>query len=70
MIELAVKASNHRTKQEAVTAALKEDVRRRQQLDVLQLAETIDYDPQYDSKSERCRKGWFSTRASIRWQRT
>jgi Arc/MetJ family transcription regulator len=56
LIELAVKAGNHRTKKEAVTAALQEYVQRRQQLEVLDLAGTVDYDPLYDPKTERRRR--------------
>jgi Arc/MetJ family transcription regulator len=53
LIEAAVKAGGHRTKKEAVTAALQEYVRYRQQLRVLRLAGQIDYDPRYDYKAER-----------------
>jgi Arc/MetJ family transcription regulator len=53
LIEAAVKAGGHRTKKEAVTAALQEYVRYRQQLQVLRLAGQIDYDPRYDCKAER-----------------
>ena len=53
LIEAAVKAGGHRTKKEAVTAALQEYVRHRQQLQVLRLAGQIDYDPRYDYKAER-----------------
>ena len=53
LIEAAVKAGGHRTKKEAVTAALEEYVRHKQQLQVLRLAGQIDYDPRYDYKAER-----------------
>jgi Arc/MetJ family transcription regulator len=53
LIEAAVKAGGHRTKKEAVTAALQEYVQYRQQLRVLRLAGQIDYDPRYDYKAER-----------------
>jgi Arc/MetJ family transcription regulator len=56
LIEAAVKAGGHRTKKEAVTAALEEYVRYRQQLQVLSLAGQIDYDPRYDYKAERRRR--------------
>jgi len=49
----AVKAGGHRTKKEAVTAALREYVRYRQQLELLRLAGQIDYDTRYDHKAER-----------------
>ena len=53
LIEAAVRAGGHRTKREAVTAALVEYVRHRQQLEALRLAGQIDYDPAYDYKAER-----------------
>ena len=53
LIEAAVKAVGHRTKKEAVTAALQEYVRYRQQLEVFRLAGQINYDPRYDYKVER-----------------
>jgi Arc/MetJ family transcription regulator len=56
LIEAAVKAGGHRTKKEAVTAALQEYVRYREQLQVLQLAGQIDYDHRYDYKAERRRR--------------
>ena len=39
----------------AVTEALEEYVRRRQQLEVLDLFGTIDYDSGYDCKAQRAR---------------
>jgi Bacterial antitoxin of type II TA system, VapB len=56
LIVAAKRAGNHKTKKEAVTAALSEYVRRRKQLDILKLFGTIDYDPAYDYKAERRRK--------------
>ena len=55
LIEAARRAGQHRTKKDAVTAALKEYVRRRRQLGVLELAESIDYDADYDYKALRRR---------------
>jgi len=49
----AQKLGRHRTKKEAVTAALDEYVKRRRQLEVLSLVGTIDYDKRYDYKKER-----------------
>ena len=43
-------SGNHKTKKEAVTAALKNTLDRRKQLEILKLAGTIDYDPTYDYK--------------------
>jgi Arc/MetJ family transcription regulator len=56
LIEKARQAGGHKTKKEAVTAALEEYIRHRQQLSVLELRGTIDYDPDYDYKSARRRK--------------
>ena len=56
LIEMAVKVGGHRTKKEAVTAALQEYVRHRQQLKTLGLVGQIDYDPRYDYKEERRRR--------------
>ena len=56
LIVEAQRAGKHKTKKEAVTAALSEYVRRRKQLGILKLFGTIDYDPSYDYKAERRRK--------------
>ena len=53
LIEAARAAGKHRTKKEAVTAALEEYVIRRRQLGILRLAGSIDYDRDYDYKAER-----------------
>ena len=55
LIDEARKIGKHRTKKEAVTAALEEYVRRRRQLGILRLAGTIEYDEDYDYKAERRR---------------
>lgn len=56
LIEVAVKVGGHRTKKEAVTVALQEYVRYRQQLKTLGLVGQIDYDPRYDYKEQRRRR--------------
>ena len=56
LIEAARRIGDHKTKKEAVTAALKEYVQYREQLRILELAGTIDYDPDYDYKAERGRR--------------
>ncbi len=56
LIARAQKLGRHRTKKDAVTAALQEYVRHREQLRILELAGTIDYDPDYDYKRERRRR--------------
>jgi Arc/MetJ family transcription regulator len=56
LLEEARKVGGHRTKRETVTAALDEYIRRRKQLEILELFGKIDYDPDYDYKRERRRK--------------
>jgi Arc/MetJ family transcription regulator len=56
LIEEAQKLGNHRTKREAVNAALDEYIRRRKQQRILSLFGSIDYDENYDYKRERTRK--------------
>ena len=53
LIEEAKKIGKHRSKKEAVTAALEEYVRVRKQQAILELAGTIDYYPDYDPKALR-----------------
>ena len=53
LIESARKIGEHRTKKEAVTAALAEYVQRRTQLQMLDSFGTVDFDPAYDYKAER-----------------
>jgi len=53
LIEEARQVGGHKTKKEAVTAALEEYVRRRKQLRILDLFGTVDYDPGYDYKELR-----------------
>jgi hypothetical protein len=55
LIEDAKRIGGHRTKKEAVTAALEEYVQRRQQLAILELAGRIEYYSDYDYK--KLRKG-------------
>ena len=52
----AQKLGRHRTKKDAVTAALDEYIQRRKQQDILPLFGTIEYDHSYDYKKERTRK--------------
>jgi Arc/MetJ family transcription regulator len=56
LIEEARRTGGHRTKKEAVTKALEEYVRRRKQLAILKDFGTVDFDPDYDYKTERNRK--------------
>lgn len=56
LITEAQKLGRHRTKKDAVTAALDEYIRRRKQQDILPLFGTIEYERSYDYKKERSRK--------------
>jgi hypothetical protein len=49
----ARRLGHHATNEEAVTAALKEYIDRRKQLEILKFFGTIDYDPTYDYKKNR-----------------
>jgi Arc/MetJ family transcription regulator len=53
LIEEAKRIGRHKTKKEAVTAALDEYIRRRKQMRILRLFGTIDYDENYDYKKAR-----------------
>lgn len=53
LIQEAQKLGHHRTKKDAVTAALDEYIARRKQVGIVKLFGTIDYDPSYDYKRER-----------------
>ncbi len=53
LISEAKRVGKHKTKKEAVSAALKEYIDRRKQLEILDLFGTIDYDPTYDYKRMR-----------------
>ena len=53
LIEEAQKLGHHRTKKDAVNAALDEYVRRRKQQEIISLFGTIDYDENYDYKRAR-----------------
>lgn len=55
LIEEARRAGGHKTKKEAVNAALDEYVRKRKQMAVLKAFGTIAFDPAYDYKAERQR---------------
>lgn len=56
LIAEAQKVGHHRTKKEAVTAALDEYIRKRKQLDILEMFGKVDFDETYDYKRERERK--------------
>ncbi|HKI93788.1 MAG TPA: type II toxin-antitoxin system VapB family antitoxin [Gemmatimonadales bacterium] len=55
LIEQARRIGKHRTKKEAVTCALREYVRRRRQLEILDLVGDVPLDEAYDYKPLRRR---------------
>jgi hypothetical protein len=56
LVELARKVGHHRTKTEAVTAALREYVTRAGQKRILDLVGKVEYFPDYDHRALRRRK--------------
>jgi hypothetical protein len=56
LIEEARRAGKHKTKKEAVTAALGEYIQRRKQVRILEAFGSFEFDPTYDYKAERRRK--------------
>jgi hypothetical protein len=56
LIEQALQVSGERTKEAAVTLALKEFVARRRQKGLLELMGKLEWDPSFDYKSERDRR--------------
>ena len=56
LIEEARRIGGHKTKKEAVTAALDEYIRHKRQLEAIKHFGTVDFDPAYDYKAERKRK--------------
>jgi hypothetical protein len=53
LIEEARRIGHHKTKREAVTAALDEYIRWRRQLTILDHFGTIDFDPAYNARKLR-----------------
>jgi putative antitoxin of VapBC-like toxin-antitoxin system len=56
LIELARRLGGHKTKQEAVTAALVEYIAQRKRLEIISLLGSLEMDPEYDYKTQRLRK--------------
>ncbi len=56
LLDRAVEVSGERTKRAAVTKALKEFIARREQREIVKLFGSLDWDPDYDYKSERSRQ--------------
>lgn len=55
LIEEARRIGGHKSKKDAVNAALDEYVRRRKQVRILDAFGTVAFDPDYDYKAERNR---------------
>jgi len=53
LIEEARTVGKHKTKKDAVNAALLEYIKRRRQARILELVDQIAYDPAYDYKARR-----------------
>jgi hypothetical protein len=56
LIERALAVSGERTKKAAVTKALKEFIARREQVRIVELFRSLDWETGYDYKSERSRQ--------------
>jgi hypothetical protein len=53
LLEQAKRIGKHRTKKDAVNAALTEYIQRRNQIGIVKLFGPIDYDSDYDYKAQR-----------------
>jgi hypothetical protein len=56
LIERALRVSGERTKKAVVNQALIEFIARREQKELLELFDQLDWNPDYDYKGERTRK--------------
>lgn len=57
LIEAARHLGGHRTKKAAVETALRDYIQRKEQAKLIDLFGTVDFDPSYDAKAERSRRG-------------
>lgn len=57
LVVQAQRVGKHKSKKDAVNAALAEYVQRRKQLRILDYFGTIDFDPEYDYKAARRKRG-------------
>jgi Arc/MetJ family transcription regulator len=57
LVEEAKRLGKHRTKRDAVNEAIAEYVARRKRRKILRLFGKTDWDPDYDYKAERKRRG-------------
>jgi len=53
LLQQALKVGGHRTKKDTVTEALQEYIQRRLQLQLLELAGSIEYEEGFDYKAQR-----------------
>lgn len=53
LVEEAVAVGGRRTKEEAVTEALREYIARRRQAQITRIFGTVEYDPKYNYKKRR-----------------
>ena len=53
----AMRLGNHRTKRAAVNEAIAEYIARRKRPSIVRLFGTMDWNPEYDYKAERRRRG-------------
>jgi hypothetical protein len=56
LLNEALKVGGQKTKKATVTEALQEYIQHRQQMKLIELFGTIDYDPSYDYKKHRKRR--------------
>jgi hypothetical protein len=56
LLELAFEVSGEKTKKAAVTKALQEFIARRQQRKLVELFDSLEWDPEFDYKVERSRR--------------
>jgi Arc/MetJ family transcription regulator len=56
LLDRALEVSGEKTKKAAVTIALKEFIARREQKRLLELFGNLEWDPDYDYKSDRARQ--------------
>jgi hypothetical protein len=56
LLNEALKIGGYRTKKDTVNEALREFIRYRKQVKVIELFGKIDFDPKYDYKKQRRRK--------------
>jgi Arc/MetJ family transcription regulator len=55
LLEEAQKIGGQRTKKATVTEALREYIQRRKQTKIVDLFDTVEFDPKYDYKKQRAR---------------